>query len=138
MFKHIVKIMAFLFCGYAMADGLPRNTEVTPENAESLSIQLKKIDSGSAENYLYLLEFSDKLGNCMAGRVQTSLMLAKNEISGSSMDYQVGSSKPTVLLHMPASGYDMAVTLQYCCSTGLYPGCEKSISISSVKSFAPQ
>ena len=121
-----------------MAGGLPKNTEVTLENAESLSIKLKKMNSGSAGTSLYLLEFSDKLGNCLAGRVQTYLLHGENEISGSSMDFQVGSADPSILLHMPESGYDMAVMLQYCCAKGLSPGCKKSISINSVKGLVPQ
>ncbi len=54
------------------------------------------------------------------------------------MDYKVGSEQPSVLLHMPASGYDMAVTVQYCCLEGTSPGCKQSISISSVNGVASQ
>ncbi|QTE85937.1 hypothetical protein [Shewanella algae] len=138
MFKHILKFSFLVFCGGSVAGGLPENIEVTRENAESLSIKLEKIASGSAGTSLYQLEFANKLANCLAGRVQTYLLLGKKEISGSSMDYKVGSEQPSVLLHMPASGYDMAVTVQYCCLEGTSPGCKQSISISSVNGVASQ
>jgi len=119
----------------ALAGGLPSNTEVTPDNAEEHSVNLKKVDSGSPETDLYQLKFSGQLNECPAGRVQTYLLQGESEISGSSMDYRVGSSEPSVLLHMPSSGYDMAVTLQYCCSSGPSPGCKKSLSIKSLRDF---
>ncbi len=100
-----------MFCGGALAGGLPDNVEVTLENFESLSIKLKKTDSGSEDNSLYQLEFANNLGNCLAGRVQIYLLLGESEISGSSMDYKVGSEQLSVLFHMPVSGYDMAVTV---------------------------
>ncbi|RUO18055.1 hypothetical protein CWE08_12000 [Aliidiomarina iranensis] len=138
MLKHTFKALLFMISGCALVEGLPTNTEVTPENAEAYSIELHQIDSGSPEIDLYQLEFSGQLNECPAGRVQTFLFDDENQISGFSMDYKVGSSKPSMLLHMPASGYDMAITLQYCCSSGLSPGCKRSLSIASVKAFAAE
>lgn len=138
MLKHTFKALLLMVSGCALAGGLPTNTEVTPQNAEAYSIKLHQIDSGTRETDLYQLAFSGQLNECAVGRVQTFLLNGENEISGSSMDYRVGSSEPSVLLHMPASGYDMAVTLQYCCSSGLSPGCEKSLSIKSLKAFAAE
>jgi len=138
MIKHFLNLIFLGLCGSVLAGGLPKNTEVTPENAEALSIKLTKMDSGSSNTYLYRLEFADQLEGCLAGRVQTALINGDKEISASSMDYQVGSAKPNVLLHMPASGYDMAVTLQYCCSGKFSPGCKEALSIESVKGLARQ
>lgn len=138
MIKYLLSFALLGSGSCALAVGLPKNTEVTPENAEMLSIKLAKMDSGSSDTYLYRLEFSDQLEECSAGRVQTALISGGNEISASSMDYQVGSSKPSILFHMPTLGYDMAVTLQYCCSSGFSPGCKKSLSIQSVKSLAQE
>ncbi|WNZ57703.1 hypothetical protein QT397_10275 [Microbulbifer sp. MKSA007] len=121
-----------------MAYGLPKNTEVTRANADLLSIKLEKIDSGSVDTFLYQLEFANKLESCLAGRVQTFLLIDKKEISSSSMDYKVGSEQPSVLLHMPASGYDMAITIQYCCSEGVSPSCKQSLSISSLIGITSQ
>ncbi|MBY0417957.1 MAG: hypothetical protein K2W88_07850, partial [Pararheinheimera sp.] len=136
MLKHSFIALIFVFSGSALAGGLAANTEVTSENAQAYSINLSQIDSGSPSVNLYQLEFSSHLDGCPAGRVQTFLLNGEHEISSSSMDYRVGSSEPSVLLHMPASGYDMAITLQYCCSTGLSPGCKKSLAINSLKAFA--
>lgn len=124
--------------GCALAGELPTNTEVTPENAQAYSVKLIQVGSGSQDIDLYQLEFSGQLNKCAAGRVQTFLLKGEREISGSSMDYRVGSSEPSVLLHLPSSGYDMAVTLQYCCSSGLSPGCQKSLSIKSLRSFTAE
>lgn len=127
-----------MYSGCALAGGLPANTEVTPANAEAHSITLKQVNPGSPEADLYQLEFPGQLKECPAGRVQTFLLKDESEISGSSMDYRVGSTAPSLLLHMPSSGYDMAVTLQYCCSSGLSPGCKKSLSIESIRDFAAE
>ncbi|WP_339899824.1 hypothetical protein [uncultured Gilvimarinus sp.] len=138
MLRQIFVALLFILYSSALAAGFPTNTEITPKNAEAYSIELKQIGSGSPDVVLYQLEFSGKLEKCSAGRVQTSLFIGENEISSSSMDYKVGSSPPSVLLHMPASGYDMAITLQYCCMAGLSPGCKRSLSIKSVKAFVAE
>lgn len=138
MLKNTVTLLVLMIYGCAFASGLPENVEVTAENAESLSISLSRIDSGESGTDLYQLVFSSQLEGCAAGRVQTTLLSGESEVSASSMDYRVGSSEPSVLLHMPSSGYDIAITLQYCCSDGLSPGCKKSVSIKSIKALAKQ
>ncbi len=138
MLRQTFFALTFILSSCALAAGLPTSIEVTPKNAEAYSIELKQISSGSPSTDLYQLEFSDKLEECSAGRVQTALFSGENEISSSSMDYKVGSSQPSLLIHMPAAGYDMAITLQYCCAAGLSPGCKRSLSIKSVKDFVTE
>ena len=116
-----------------VAGGLPANIDITPENAIEYSISVQDLGSGDPETLLYQLRFSEKLGHCLAGRVQTALYAGRRELSSSSMDYPVNTNGPSLLVHFPAKEHDMAVTIQYCCTAGLAPGCKKSLSINSLK-----
>ena len=135
MFRFSIIIFASLLSAGTIAGGLPSDTAVTPENAIEYSISLKDLGSGDPETLLYQLQFSEKLGSCLAGRVQTTLYAGSQELSSSSMDYAVKTSSPSLLVHFPVKKHDMAVTIQYCCKPGVVPGCKRSLSINSLKGF---
>jgi len=127
--------MATIYCSSAISGALPLETMVTAENADSLSVNLTKLHTGDDKTDLYQLAFPQKHENCVAGRVQTFLLKDSDEVSSSSMDYKVGSVEPSILFHMQSSKYDMAVSLQYCCSEGFSPGCKKMLVIPSVRAL---
>lgn len=135
MFRFSIVIFASALSAGAMAGGLPSDTVVTSENANEYSISLQDLGSGDPKTLLYQLQFSKKLGSCVAGRVQTTLYAGSHELSSSSMDYPVKTSSPSLLVHFPEKEHDMAVTIQYCCTSGVVPGCKKSLSINSLKGF---
>lgn len=133
--KRPLQLLILFSFDSALAGGLPANTELTPENSESFSVKLTALDSGDSATSMYRLSFSPRIEECGIGRVQTALFDGEKQVSGSSMDYDVGSLQPSVLFHMPSKGYDMAIALQYCCSTESFRACEKSLSIRSVRAF---
>ena len=135
MNKNFALILAVLFSYRSFAGGLPVDTEVTYENAGKYQFSVQNIDSGGPDTLLYQVQFSKNLGTCEVGRVQTALYADGREISSSSMDYRVQSEKPSLLAHFPAKSHDLAVTIQYCCTLGLAPGCKKSLSINSLKGW---
>jgi len=102
------------------------------QSAEKLGFRFEtEIISGEQSTLVY---FPEDLKNCRAGRVQTLLTDASGSgVSVSSMDYQVGSSKPSVLVSFNPETHDILFQVQYCCSGSPYPGCKISYSIQSLK-----
>lgn len=133
MITYAAQLLIFLLSAESLAGGLPANTKITPENANQYSISVENLGSGDPKILLYRVQFSEKLEECMAGRVQTFLFAGDRELSASSMDYPVQSSAPSLLVHFPAKDHDMVISIQYCCISGPSPGCKKSLSIDSLK-----
>jgi hypothetical protein len=133
MIKNLIVFLSISASIIVNASDLPEEILVTAKNKELLHIDVQELNSGTDEANLYQLSFPKSLNACLAGRVQTFLLKDSDELTSSSMDYTVGSDEPTVLFHMPTSGYDMALTIQYCCSSGTDPGCQKALSIPSIR-----
>ena len=133
MIKVLLIILIFSYGAFASASGVPSEILVTEQNSDDLNVSVRELNSGVVETSLYQLSFPKIHSSCAAGRVQTFLLKDSDEISSSSMDYVVGSNNPSVLFHIPASGYDMALSIQYCCGKGPAPGCKNMLSIQSIK-----
>jgi len=133
MIKYLIVILSISYASSVLASGLPNEMLVTDKNKEALKVSVQKLHSGAKETSLYQVNFPKKYSSCTAGRVQTFLLKDSDELTSSSMDYVVGSDDPSVLFHMPASGYDMALSIQYCCGKGTAPGCKNVLSIQSIK-----
>jgi hypothetical protein len=117
-----------------LAAVLPDSTEVTRENSEKLGVIVSEKPSGESTVKLFSLQFPQEHQGCKAGRVSSTLLSSEgNEITSSSMDYQVGSSSPSILGHFQPSNSDMAFVIQYCCSSTKAPGCKSALVINSIK-----
>lgn len=113
---------------------LPNATEVTPKNAESLGVKVSEEASGVSNVKLLYLQFPQQHNGCAAGRVSSTLLSdSGDEVTSSSMDYQVGSSSPSILAHFQPSSADMAFVIQYCCSGAPALGCKSALVINSIK-----
>ena len=129
LFLAIILVPMSVFSG-----GLPNSTKVTSKNAESLGIKVSEEDSGASKVKLFYLQFPQQYSGCAAGRVSSTLLNNdSDEVTSSSMDYQVGSSSPTILAHFQPSSSDMAFVIQYCCSGAKAPGCKSALVINSIK-----
>jgi peroxiredoxin family protein len=126
----------WLFSSFVLADSGPQQTEITPDIAKSIGFNISEMESAKSEIKLIHFTFPSNFNGCNAGRIQTALFdFDKVEISSSSFDYQVDSESASILFHYNNLQHDMAVQIQYCCTTGDFPGCKKSYSISSVSKF---
>jgi hypothetical protein len=127
----------WLFSAFASADSGPQRTELTNAIAKELGFSVSEMESGKSEIKLIHFKFPSNIGNgCKAGRIQTALLGSdKLEISSSSFDSQVASDSPSILFHYNNLKHDMAIQIQYCCTTGDFPGCKKAYTIGSVSKF---
>jgi len=126
----------WLFSSFVLADSGPQRTELTSDIAKNLGFSISEMESGKSEIKLIHFKFPSNVNDCNAGRIQTALFdLDKVEVSSSSFDSQIDSDSPSILFHYNNLKHDMAVQIQYCCTTGDFPGCKKSYSISSVSKF---
>ena len=133
MYKILLLIIILLPAGLYGA-GLPESTVVTFQNAQELGVKVSEQESGASKVKLFSLEFPQQFKGCVAGRVASTLLnLDGNEITSSSMDYQVGSNSPSILAHFQPQESDMAFVIQYCCSEGKAPGCKVGLVINSAK-----
>ena len=133
MYKILLLIIIFIPIS-SYGGELPESTEVTLQNSESLGVKISEQDSGSSKVKLFSLEFPQQYKGCIAGRVSSTLLNSEgNEITSSSMDYQVGTSSPSVLAHFQPEDTDMAFVIQYCCGEGKAPGCKIGLVIDSAK-----
>jgi len=113
---------------------LPDSVEVTMGNAKSLGVMVTEEDSGASNIKLLYLRFPQHYKGCAAGRVSSTLLNNDgDEVTSSSMDYQVGSSTPSILAHFNPSSSDMAFVIQYCCNGAKYLGCKSALVINSIK-----
>ena len=133
MIKVLFVFLSISYGVFASAYDLPNEILVTAQNKDALNVSVRELNSGTGDARLYQLSFPKVHSSCAAGRVQTFLLKGADELSSSSMDYVVGSNDPSVLFHIPASGYDMALSIQYCCGKGPAPGCKNVLSIQSAK-----
>ena len=134
MINKILLIAFALICKSALSTELPASIEVTSENAKSLGIRISEEDSGASTVKLFHLQFPQKYSGCVAGRVASTLLSTEGEeVSSSSMDYQVGGSSPSILAHFQPSMFDMAIVIQYCCHGAKTPRCTSALVINSIR-----
>jgi peroxiredoxin family protein len=127
----------WLLSSFALADSGPQRTELTNDIAKKLGFSITDMGSGKSEIKLIHFKFPSNIGTgCNAGRIQTALLDSdKVEISSSSFDSQIASDSPSILFHYNNLKHDMAIQIQYCCTTGDLPGCKKAYTIDSVSKF---
>ena len=134
-------ILAIAIALYPMgvaASGVPESIELTPSNVAKFGFKLVDdgIDSASGVRTV-TLKFPSKIrSGWLARRVQTYLLDERGEqLAGTSSDYQVSGSTPSVLAHYPAEKYDLAFVIQYFCKKGGGYGCAEAYVLESVNTF---
>jgi hypothetical protein len=133
---HRVFALLLLFASaQVMADGMPKEVQLTPGNIDRLGFNLRvEVDPSDAGIRIVYFNFPLTVhGNWQPRRVQTYLFdKSGNEVTSTSADYKVVDTNPRILAHYQLETHDMAIVIQYFCKPEGGRACAEAYTISSV------